>query len=228
MAVFQSTVPTDVGPVRSTRLYYIAWASEWRALYVHAGGSPQALATLRAKGSGQYVYNADEFRYVGTFRWLETRAAPHNLYSTGKKLRALGLNIGAKDKAYGTVWQFAPDAPLDQRPNGGVIKVGYPWNKITYRYDRTTNTYLRSVTGESKQTDAATGSQRPQERDRHADAVRAAHHGQSCQAPARGDDRRQRPGRDSRPTAGRARARGRRQGSPSRPSSTTPAAKRSS
>lgn len=156
MAVFQSNIPDVVGPVRSTRLYYIAWASEWKSVYVHAGGSPQALKTLRSKGGGQYVYNADEFRYSGTFYRLKTRAAPHNLYTTGKKLRALAKKMGAKDQTYQTVWNFAPDAPLEQRPYGGTITVGYPYNTIKYRYDRTTNTYLRAVTGETKQTDAST------------------------------------------------------------------------
>src|SRR4249920_1750670 len=68
MMVFGETRPTDVGPVRSSRYYYIAWAAEWRAVYAHAGGSPQAMQTLRAKGSGQLVYNADEFRWSGSFR----------------------------------------------------------------------------------------------------------------------------------------------------------------
>jgi hypothetical protein len=156
MAIFQDTLPENVGPVRSSRYYYIAWAAEWRAIYAHSGGSPGALQTLRAKGSGQYVYNADEFRYSGTFFRLTTRFSPHNLYTTGAKLRSLGKRMGAKDKAYKTVWTFAPDAPLEERPYGGTITVQYPYNTISYKYDRKTNTYLRAVTGEKKQTDAAT------------------------------------------------------------------------
>ena len=63
MLIFQENIPGEVGPVRSSRYYYIAWAAEWRAVYAHAGGSPQALQTLRQKGNGQLVYNADEFRW---------------------------------------------------------------------------------------------------------------------------------------------------------------------
>jgi Protein of unknown function (DUF3048) N-terminal domain/Protein of unknown function (DUF3048) C-terminal domain len=154
MAIFQDKLPKDVGPVRSSRYYYIAWAAEWRSVYVHAGGSPQAIATLRAKGNGQYVYNADEFRRPGAFFRSTKRFAPHNLYSTGADLRRLGKAIGAKDKAYKSVWDFAPDAPLEDRPYGGSITVRYPANTISYRYDRKTNTYLRAVTGEKKQIDA--------------------------------------------------------------------------
>ncbi|HEY8636051.1 MAG TPA: DUF3048 domain-containing protein [Candidatus Limnocylindrales bacterium] len=157
MAIFQENLPAAIGPIRSSRYYYIAWAAEWRAVYAHSGGSPQALQTLRAKGSGQYVFNGDEFRYSGTFHRVFTRAAPHNLYTSGAKLRALGKRLGATDKLANPIWHFAPDAPLDARPYGGTITVGYPDNLIEYTYDRTTNTYLRSVTGEKKETDAGTG-----------------------------------------------------------------------
>jgi hypothetical protein len=155
MAIFHDTIPTNVGPVRSSRYYYIAWAAEWRAVYAHAGGSPQALKTLKASGRGQLVYNLDEFRYSGTFFRISTRRSPHNLYTTGAKLRSAGKRIGAKDQAYKAAWKFAPDAPLEARPYGGTISVKYPYNAISYTYDRKTNTYLRSVTGEKKQTDAA-------------------------------------------------------------------------
>jgi len=156
MMIFQDQVPTDVGPVRSARYYYIAWAAEWKAMYVHAGGSPQALKTLREKGSGQLVYNADQFRYGGLFRRISTRYAPHNLYTTGKELRRLANRVGADDGPMKAAWQFGPDAPLSQRPVGGRIQVSYPANKIKYTYDRKSNSYYRSVSREDKQIDAAT------------------------------------------------------------------------
>jgi hypothetical protein len=158
MAIFQSKIPDAVGPVRSARVYYIAWAAEWKAVYAHSGGSPQALAQLRARGQGQWVYNADEFRYGGKyFHRSKQRYAPHNVYTDGKTLRKLAKALKAKDKAYEPVWTFAPDAPLDARPYGGSIKIRYPANTITYRYARDTNTYRRSVTGEGRQVDAADG-----------------------------------------------------------------------
>src|SRR4029079_7054283 len=143
MLVFQENIPTDVGPVRSSRYYYIAWAAELRAVYGHAGGSPQALATLRQKGNGQLVFNIDEFRYGGSFRRIKTRFAPHNLYTTGKQLRRLVARVGAKDAAVKWPWTFAPDAPLEQRPVGGRITVNYLANAIRYDYDRPSNTHLR-------------------------------------------------------------------------------------
>jgi hypothetical protein len=157
MMVFQENIPTDVGPVRSSRYYYIAWAAELRALYAHAGGSPQALATLRAQGSGQLVYNADEFRWGNSFHRISTRNSPHNLYTTGAKLRAIAKTVGAKDGPIKWPWKFARDAAMGWRPVGGRIQVTYGnVNAIRFDYDRKSNTYLRSVTGEKRQIDAAT------------------------------------------------------------------------
>jgi hypothetical protein len=157
MAIFADTLPEQVGPVRSARQYYIAWAAEWRAVYVHAGGSPQALATLAAKGRGQYVYNADEFRYNAYFGRVTDRFAPHNLYSTLANLRKLSAAAGAEPGPMEAKWKFAPDIPLEQRPEGGSITVSYPANTITYRYNREANTYRRSVSVEGSQRDASNG-----------------------------------------------------------------------
>jgi hypothetical protein len=71
----------------------------------------------------------------------------------------MATKVGAKNELMKPVWRFAPDAPLEQRPSGGIIRVTYPQNKIEYRYDRATNTYLRGVSGQKKQIDKADGKQ---------------------------------------------------------------------
>jgi hypothetical protein len=103
------------------------------------------------------VYNTDEFRYGGSFWRVKTRFAPHNLYTDGKHLRRLAAIVGAKDKLRKPVWTFGADAVLASRPTGGTIDISYPANKIHYAYDRKTNTYRRSVTGEKHQKDGTTG-----------------------------------------------------------------------
>jgi hypothetical protein len=157
MMIFQENTPLDVGPIRSSRYYYIAWAAEWRAAYVHAGGSPQALATLRAKGQGQLVFDANQFYNGAYFRRITTKFPPHNLYTTGKQLRQLAAKVKATAAPAGPVWKFAPDAPLEERPVGGTIETDYLANHIVYKYDRVSNTYLRFVSGFPKQqTDPST------------------------------------------------------------------------
>jgi hypothetical protein len=158
MMVFQDRVPPSVGPVRSARQYYIAWAAEWDAVYAHVGGSPQAMKTLREQGRGQLVYNADEFRWGGIyFHRTKDRFAPHNVYTSGKELFQLSRRLGAKNAEMKPAWKFAPDKLLSLRPKGGTITTVYPWNTVTYRYDRLTNTYRRSVSSEKKQIDRGRG-----------------------------------------------------------------------
>jgi hypothetical protein len=165
MLIFQEQIPTDIGPVRSARQYYIEWAAEWNATYVHHGGSPQALHTLSARGSGQWVWNADGFHWSGfegcarCYLWRTTdRFAPHNVYTDGKHLRRLTKRLGARDEPMDAAWTFGPDKAAELRPDGGVIKVSYPYELITYRYDAATNTYPRYIDGSRQpQVDRADG-----------------------------------------------------------------------
>jgi hypothetical protein len=159
MLVFQDQIPESVGPIRSARQYYVEWAAEWESMYVHAGGSPQAIATLNAKGQGQWVYNADHFRWGGRYLWRTTdRFSPHNVYTDGEHLRDLAKRLGAVDEPLEPVWSFAPDRARELRPNGGKIEVVYPYETITYRYDAATNRYVRYLNGAKKpQVDRADG-----------------------------------------------------------------------
>jgi hypothetical protein len=158
LALFQSEMPSLVGPVRSARSYYIAWAAEWDALYVHVGGAPNALATLRSEGQGQLVYGADEFRYGGRYLYRSTdRFAPHNVFTEAERLRALATVVGAADGPLEAAWQFARPVPPAARPIGGRIDVDYPYNHVRYDYDAATNRYLRSVSGEGPEIDTANG-----------------------------------------------------------------------
>jgi hypothetical protein len=157
MMIFAEGNPTSVGPVRSARVYFVQWAGEWKAAYVHVGGSPQAMALLRAKGQGQLVYNADQYNW-GAYLWrTKDRVSPHNVYTDGKRLRALAAKVGAAPiAAPKPVWAFRPDAALELRPSGARIDVAYSYGAFSYRYDRQSNTWRRSVNGKL-QKDRATG-----------------------------------------------------------------------
>ena len=158
MALFQTGSPKAVGPVRSSRYYFIAWAAEWRSVYVHVGGSPQALALLRSsKGKGPVVYDADGFRYEGTLPVADHHPvrARTTCTPTPRTSGRWARRSARRRSSYKSPWKFGPDKLLSLRPKGGSLVVPYLANRITYKYDRKTNSYLRSVTGESKQTDAS-------------------------------------------------------------------------
>jgi hypothetical protein len=160
MLVFQDQIPKAVGPIRSSREYFIEWAAEYRALYVHAGGSPQALATLRESGNGSLVWNAEGLRFDGSFLYrVRFRIAPHNLYTDGTHLHGLAAFLRVTDGPVRPTWSFHLDRGDAERPGAGAITVGYPpYETVTYRYNPLTNSYLRYINGSKKaQVDPADG-----------------------------------------------------------------------
>lgn len=159
MFILQDRLPALIGPVRSARQYYVDWAAEWRAVYVHVGGEPRTLARLRAQGDGELVWDVEERLYEGTYLWRTTdRVVPHNVYSDGERLRQLAALVGADDGPITPAWAFAPGPRLAVRPVGTMLAIYYPYETITYRYDAASNTYLRYIDGATEpQVDAADG-----------------------------------------------------------------------
>jgi hypothetical protein len=151
MALFQAGAPKRIGPVRSARLYFVRWASEVRAVYAHVGG-PLPLRAYLDAGKGDVV-NADAMRWASpTFSRVDWRDKPHNSYTSEPKLRALGRRLGATDDSLGydadELWSFRDSAELAARGrDGGRIGITYTSERVEYRYDRATNTWLRSVDG---------------------------------------------------------------------------------
>jgi hypothetical protein len=158
LMLFQDRLPYPVGPVRSARLYFIAWASEWRSAFARVGGSPQARRILAESGDGELVYDIDEYVWGPAYLWrIGERSAPHNVYTDGEHLREVAARLGAVDAGVTGVWRFEPDPPLARRPAGATIRVPYQYNTVDYAYDRASNRWIRSVTGASPQIDAADG-----------------------------------------------------------------------
>lgn len=73
-----------IGSVRSARPYFLDWAKEVNALYLHVGGSDEALRQIKEKN----VFDLNEF-YRGWYFWRDrARARPHNVYTSSDLVRA--------------------------------------------------------------------------------------------------------------------------------------------
>lgn len=158
MFVFQEQDAPDVGPVRSTRPYFIRWAAEYRSVLAHYGGdllARQWLLTI----DGSLIYDLDALR--GAFRAyhrIRTRVAPFNAYTSTASLYRLADRWGFPTEMIDGLGArvFQDDAPEAERPESASVSVPYRTGRIDYTYDRAANTYLRSVAGRP-QFDAATG-----------------------------------------------------------------------
>lgn len=160
MGLFDGTEnPSRLGPVRSARHYFINLAEEYRAVYIHAGQSPQAAETLRTSKTTNANFIGSAARYA--YR-VKDRPAPHNLYSDDAKLTFMMRDFKLDDKpATFAPWTFVPEPALAARPTD-VLTISVKFSSLSFqadwRYDRDRNVFLRS-TGGQPHVDALTNEQ---------------------------------------------------------------------
>jgi hypothetical protein len=146
LAIYVNREAPVLGPVRSARAYFVAWASEYKPLYMHAGGSPTGLSWIKQLK----VQSVDALRTnIGGFGRTDDREAPHNLYAD---TRALRKEI-KKDESFSTekgTWgglQFS-DKPTVGSAEGQKVRVEYESGyNVSYEYDERTGVYNRIMLG---------------------------------------------------------------------------------
>lgn len=134
-----------IGPVRSCRTYYLMFAKEFEANYVHFGYSEYAEKYLKQSK----FHSLDGMVYCNFYR-TDDRVAPHNAYTSWD-----GIMESVKEKGYQTVYTSDYTSPFtfntdDNKDiviqNGqdcSAFYVGYPYNKPWFEYDNQTKTYKR-------------------------------------------------------------------------------------
>lgn len=145
LAVFQSALPEEVGPVRSARDYFLHVAKGLDAFYIAHGYSPGAQQMLQAN----YVDNINGMQHDGTlFKRSADRKPPHNSYiSKGNILKAM------EDTNAKTVIDKMPpydfhasinDVKMDDMASTIAVRNGAgPRFLSTYTYDLDRGTYDR-------------------------------------------------------------------------------------
>ena len=161
LALYQSVVPENIGPVRSARDYFVNLAKELDAFYVAHGYSPGALAILNS-GSVKHV---NGMQYDGTyFKRSSNRKAPHNSYITGENLltvaEKLGVDLKQPQKTALSFYDSIEDVKVGNRAK--MIQMNYyssnSSSNSTYTYDEDTQTYLKAY-GNKPLTDELTNEQ---------------------------------------------------------------------
>lgn len=145
LAIFIDTNVSQIGPVRSARPYYVDFNDENDAVYVNAGGSPEALSAIEALGTK----NVNALR-SGPYFWRGPGSAPHNLFTSWELLqRALRDKGFAETAPSFEKWMFEDESPLESRPqNADAVTLKIDWASgslydVKYAYDRGSNSYKR-------------------------------------------------------------------------------------
>jgi len=146
LSFFLSNSPEKIGPVRSTREYYLVLVKELGdAMLMHIGYSPQALEAIetwpvRSLSRGGADFWRDEER-------MNRVAIEHTAYVDGKYLREVGDNLGWTGFKEFVSYKFKSDTPETLSENiVSNISIDF-WYKGDYsaafKYNPTNNSYLR-------------------------------------------------------------------------------------
>jgi hypothetical protein len=159
MALFSPGVKVEkIWPVRSARHYYLEISSEYNALYIHVGGSPQAYETI----SRFMLPVLNELSADAKYFWRGPEGMPHNLYTSSDLVEK-----AIADKKYESrmpskyaMWDFKNEIKKDKRPQEAkVIKISFAGDYyVEFKYDRESNSYLR-FNGGAAHSDGLTGKQ---------------------------------------------------------------------
>jgi len=143
MALYQQNKPSLIGPVRSVRSYHPDWVRPFDASIAHVGGSAKALKEIR---NGTFR-DIDQFFNAGSYWRAGDRYAPHNVYTSFKRLDALNKQKGYKTSSPKPFER--EDAKSSKKPTATkiAITVSSELYNSTYTYRKKTNTYARSQGG---------------------------------------------------------------------------------
>ncbi|HYH94163.1 MAG TPA: DUF3048 domain-containing protein [Candidatus Saccharimonadales bacterium] len=150
MLVFQEGDTKAVGPVRSARFFLAQWASELHAALAHYGGDQRTRRHI--KHNPQMFTDVDGLgRGNGAYHRIKSRRAPHNAYASTASIRRMALKLGATELMSRRLHlrPFVDPSPEAGRAESQKIRIPYRTNVITYRFERTTNRYLRSIDGKA-------------------------------------------------------------------------------
>ena len=168
MALFKGQDIDKIGPVRSSRHYFLDYALENDAIYVHHGWSPQAESDIAKLG----VNNINGIQESSSDFWrVKDKSAPHNLFTSTSSILKIAqrkgyettstkesvlnyvadeFDLSSKYKDESTESTTTMDANTITIPHSTLQTVKYEYNPETKTYTRYARNKLQTdyITGE--------------------------------------------------------------------------------
>lgn len=157
MAVFQDVEGVgQLGTVRSARDYYVSIAYGHDALFLHAGGSPQAYTTI--KNLGVTALDCVNGPYEGTLYWRDaarrkSAGLEHSVVTSSEKIQELlptytQIRKEHKD-GFEVGWRFADETSSTGQERADQLTVTFSTYKTgVFQYDGDTGLYYVKEYGE--------------------------------------------------------------------------------
>ncbi|NLM51141.1 MAG: DUF3048 domain-containing protein [Clostridiaceae bacterium] len=147
-ALFKDVETKKIGPVRSSRHYFLDYALEYDAIYVHHGWSPKAQSDI----SSLKVNNINGLYHDGTIFWRERKYKGdyHSSYTSIENILKQAQKQGYRlESDTAPVFEKSKE---DITPQGQAVnKIEIPYAKfykVSYIYDENEKKYIRYINGQ--------------------------------------------------------------------------------
>ncbi len=143
MLILQDKDLDKIGPIRSSRHYFLDYALENDAIYVHYGWSPQAQSDISSLGvnniNGIYESASDFWR-------VQDKYAPHNAVTSTKNIMKIAKREDYRTTTTtDTVLNYVVDeVELEEGKTANTVTIPYSYsNTVRYEYDEDLKEYVR-------------------------------------------------------------------------------------
>ena len=144
MALFKGKDLEEIGPVRSSRHYFLDYALENDAIYVHYGWSPKAKSDISTLG----VNNINGITESSKSFWrITSKSAPHNVLTSTENILSI-----AERKSYRTtseeesILNYTTDEVNLENDSSQALEINIPYStsyEVIYKYNEETKKYER-------------------------------------------------------------------------------------
>lgn len=161
MALYKDQETAKIGSIRSARHYFLDYAQENDAIFVHWGGSPQAYSKLSS------LDNIDGLALEGSVFFRDTslnRAYEHTGFTSMEKVKEYAEKQGyTRETDKDLLLNYSAEEINMEEIEGSTkatkIDIEYSdYHSSSYEYDEENKTYKRSMSGKAH-TDLETGEQ---------------------------------------------------------------------
>lgn len=155
MAIFKGVdrIPEKVGSIRSARPYFLDYALENDAIYVHWGGSEEAYSNMDSLN----MDHIDGIKYEGNYFYRDrdyNRAYEHTGFTKGTMIKEAVSDLGIRNTTEkDTVLNYTTDEvnlkDMERAIKADEIEIVYSsYQTTSYKYDEESKTYLRYMSDE--------------------------------------------------------------------------------
>lgn len=166
MALFKGVDTDSIGPIRSARHYFLDYALENDAIYVHLGWSPQAqsdISNLNVNNINGQTYDTGKAKTSSSLFWRNSnKSKPHNAYTNIESLKTISekLNYRTTSDKESVLNYVVNDVNFENNElaiNATSVTIPYASsNKIKYVYNEETKMYEKYSKGKLQE-DETTG-----------------------------------------------------------------------